>query len=77
MIHTPSENIAIAICYDSRQRHFYENIKDETISLILFPHGSPSSPNNMENEQRTIDYFCKEYQEAFGVPVVYTNSRGN
>lgn len=76
IIQTPLGNIAVAICYDARRKHFYENIKDETISLILFPHGSPSSSKETEKEQRTIDYFCKEYQSAFNVPVVYANSRG-
>ena len=75
-IHTPLGNIAVAICYDARRKHFYDKIKDETISLILFPHGSPGNPKDMENEQQTIDYFCMEYQKAFDVPVVYTNSKG-
>lgn len=76
IIQTPLGNIAVAICYDARRKHFYENIKDKAISIILFPHGSPSSPKDMENEQKTIDYFCKEYQSAFNVPVVYANSKG-
>lgn len=76
IIQTPLGNIAVAICYDARRKHFYETIKNEMISLILFPHGSPSRSKNMETEQRTIDYFCTEYQNAFGVPVVYANSKG-
>lgn len=42
----------------------------------MFPHGSPSNPKDMEKEQQIIDYFCKAYQNVFGVPVVYTNSKG-
>lgn len=76
IISTPLGNIAVAICYDARRKHFYEKIKGEAISLVLFPHGSPSSPQKKDREQRIIDYFCKEYQEAFDVPVVYVNSKG-
>lgn len=76
IIQTPFGNIAVAICYDSRRKHFYNNIADRTISLILFPHGSPNNPKEMETEQQTLDYFCKAYQSAFGVPVVYANSKG-
>ncbi len=76
IIPAPFGNIAIAICYDARRRHFYNNIKDHEISLILFPHGSPSDPKHKDTEQRAIDYFCKAYQSAFGVPVVYANCKG-
>lgn len=76
IIPTPIGNIAVAICYDARRKHFYDNIKDQEISLILFPHGSPADPNKPEEEIKTNDYFCQKYVEAFGVPVVYVNSRG-
>lgn len=75
IIPTPIGNIAVAICYDARRKHFYDNIKDQEISLILFPHGSPADPNKPEEEIKTNDYFCQKYVEAFGVPVVYVNSR--
>jgi len=76
IISTPFGEVAVAICYDSRRRIFYENIKDRKISLILFPHGSPSSPEKIETERKANDFFCNEYEEAFGVPVCYVNSVG-
>lgn len=76
LIETPFGRVAVAICYDSRRKHFYENIKDNQISLILFPHGSPADPAKADEEIKTNDYFCGRYAEAFGVPVVYVNSVG-
>ncbi len=76
IIKTPFGNVAVAICYDSRRKHFYENIKDEKISLIVFPHGSPANPEKDAQEVATNDHFCNLYAEAFGVPVVYVNSVG-
>ena len=76
IIETPIGNIAVGICYDSRRKIFYDNIKDRELSLILFPHGCPSDPKKAAEEQRTIDRYCIQYVEAFGVPVVYANSRG-
>lgn len=76
IISTPFGEVAIAICYDSRRRHFYDNIKDEKISLILFPHGSPNNPNKESKERATNDHFCNLYQQAFNVPVCYVNSVG-
>jgi omega-amidase len=76
VIRTPFGNVAVAICYDSRRRHFYENIKDAEISLIVFPHGSPADPAKPEKEIQENDLRCMMYAEAFGVPVVYVNSKG-
>ena len=76
IIKTPFGNVAVAICYDSRRKHFYENIKDEEISLIVFPHGSPANPKKDAEEVATNDCFCNLYAEAFGAPVVYINSVG-
>lgn len=76
IITTPFGNVAIGICYDARRKHFYENVKNHEISLILFPHGSPSDPNKISIEEKTNDYFCKLYLDAFDVPVVYVNSVG-
>lgn len=76
IISTPFGNVAIAICYDSRRQHFYENIKDQEISLILFPHGSPSDPNKIKEEQDNNDFICLSYHNAFNVPVCYVNSIG-
>ncbi len=76
IIQTPFGNVAVAICYDSRRRHFYENIKDEQISLIVFPHGSPADPGKEAEEIAGNDYFCDLYSDAFGVPVIYINSVG-
>ncbi len=72
----PFGNVAVAICYDARRRHFYENIKDEAIGLIVFPHGSPADPKKDAEENRTNDYLCNTYADAFGIPVVYVNSVG-
>jgi len=76
IITTPFGEVAVAICYDSRRRHFYENIKDRKISLILFPHGSPGNPIKIETERKTNDFICNAYKESFGVPVCYVNSVG-
>lgn len=76
VIATPFGNVAVAICYDARRRHFYEKIKDERIGLIVFPHGSPADPRKDAEESRANDYLCNTYAEAFGVPVVYINSVG-
>jgi len=77
IITTPFGKIAVGICFDSRRRHFYENIKDEKLSLILFPHGSPADPKKLEKECQENDTRCMIYVDAFGVPVVYVNSKGN
>lgn len=76
IVSTPFGEVAIGICYDSRRRHFYENVKDHKISLILFPHGSPNNPDNEKVERKTNDFFCNAYAHAFGVPVCYVNSVG-
>lgn len=76
IINTPIGNIGVAICYDAKRKHFYDNVKDEELSMILFPHGSPADPKKPEMEQSTNDFFCGVYESAFCVPVVYVNSRG-
>jgi omega-amidase len=76
IISAPFGEAAVGICYDSRRKHFYENVKDRKISLILFPHGSPNDPDNIIAERKTNDHFCYAYERAFGVPVVYVNSIG-
>ena len=76
IITMPFGNVAVAICYDARRRHFYENIKDERVAMIVFPHGSPADPKKGTQEQAANDYLCNTYAEAFGVPVVYVNSVG-
>ncbi|NLB48302.1 MAG: carbon-nitrogen hydrolase family protein [Erysipelotrichia bacterium] len=76
VIKTPFGNVGVAICYDSRRKHFYENIKNEKISLIVFPHGSPADPKKDLEETKTNAYFCNVHKEAFDVPIVYINSVG-
>ena len=76
VIQTPFGRVGVGICYDSRRRHFYENVKNETLSLILFPHGAPADPKRPEKEQRENDARCLKYKAAFGVPVIYVNSKG-
>jgi predicted amidohydrolase len=77
IIETPFGKVGIGICYDSRRKHFYDNVKDEALSLILFPHGAPADPKKPDYETATNDYFCGAYRDAFGVPVVYVNSVGH
>ena len=77
VIETPFGKVGVAICFDSRRKHFYENVKDEELSLILFPHGAPADPAKPETEQAENDRRCRMYVDAFGVPVVYVNSRGS
>lgn len=76
IIHTPIGNIGVAICYDAKRKHFYENIKDAELCMILFPHGCPADPKKPEAEQSANDFFCGAYEKAFHVPVVYANSKG-
>ena len=76
IIPTPLGEVAVGICYDSRRKHFYDNIKDHKISLILFPHGSPNNPNDEKSERETNDFFCSAYERAYDVPVIYINSVG-
>jgi omega-amidase len=76
IIPTPFGKVAVAICYDSRRKRFYEKIKDEEISLILFPHGSPADPMKPEIEIQENEQRCMKYVDAFDVPVVYVNSKG-
>ena len=76
IIHTPIGNIGVAICYDAKRRHFYENVKEKELSLILFPHGCPADLKKPEAEQKANDFFCDAYEAAFHVPVVYVNSKG-
>ena len=76
IIETPFGKGGVGICYDSRRRHFYENVKKQELSLILFPHGSPADPKTPEKEQMENDKRCMLYVDAFGVPVVYVNSVG-
>ena len=77
VISTPFGKVGVAICYDSRRRHFYENVKGEELSLILFPHGAPADPKQPEKEHLENDKRCMLYVDAFGVPVVYVNSTGS
>ena len=77
VISTPFGKVGVAICYDSRRRHFYENVKGEELSLILFPHGAPADPKQPEKEHLENDKRCLLYVDAFGVPVVYVNSTGS
>ena len=77
VIAAPFGKVGVAICYDSRRRHFYENVKNEELSMILFPHGAPADPKKPEKERRENDTRCMMYAEAFGVPVVYVNSKGH
>ncbi len=76
VIDTPFGKVGVGICFDSRRRHFYENVKNEELSLILFPHGAPADPGKPEREHRENDERCIKYVDAFGVPVVYVNSVG-
>lgn len=76
IIRTPFGNVGVAICYDSKRKHFYENIKTAELSMILFPHGCPANPGKPDEERKSNDFFCKKYQDAFNVPVVYVNSKG-
>ena len=77
IISTPFGNVGVAICFDSRRKHFYENIKDGELSLILFPHGAPADPKKPEAEKEENDKRCMLYVDAFNVPVVYVNSKGD
>ena len=73
---TPFGKVAVAIAYDFRMEHFYENIKDEAISMILVPSASPDDPNKPEQEHKANDLRSSLYISAFDVPVVYVNCTG-
>ncbi len=76
VISTPFGNVGVAICYDSKRKHFYENVKMQELSIILFPHGCPADPGRVDEEIETNNFFCKIYMDAFSIPVVYVNSTG-
>ena len=76
VIDTPFGKVGVGICYDSRRKHFYDNVKDEALSLILFPHGAPADPKKTHEETAANNHFCGAYRDAFDVPVVYVNSVG-
>ena len=76
VVNTPIGNIGVAICYDAKRRYFYENVKEEELAMILFPHGCPADPKKLAVEQSTNDFFCGMYEKAFHIPVVYANSKG-
>lgn len=76
LIETPFGKVGVAICYDAKRKHFYDNIKGQKLSLILFPHGCPADPKKPDEEKEYNDDFCGKYANAFGVPVVYVNSVG-
>ena len=75
-ISTPFGTVGVGICYDSRRKLFYDNVKNEKLSLILFPHGAPADPKKPNKERQENEQRCMKYVEAFGVPVVYVNSIG-
>jgi omega-amidase len=76
VISTPFGNVGVAICYDSKRKHFYENVKEKELSLILFPHGCPANPSKAKEEIKTNDLLGTTYMDAFGIPVVYVNCKG-
>jgi predicted amidohydrolase len=75
-IMTPFGLVGVAICYDSRRKHFYDNVKDLALTMILFPHGAPADPKKPKKERQENDLRCGLYADSFGVPVVYVNSVG-
>lgn len=77
LIRTPFGKVGVGICFDSRRKHFYANVRDEELSLILFPHGAPADPKKPETEHKENDKRCMLYADAFGVPVVYVNCVGD
>lgn len=76
VIDTPFGKVGVAICVDSRRRGFYDDVMDEELSLILFPHGAPANPDAPVREREGNFARCMAYVDAFGVPVVYANSKG-
>ena len=75
-IETPFGKVAVAVGYDLRRQLFYQNIKNESITMILVPTASPDDPNKPEQERKANDLRCSLYISAFDVPVVYVNSVG-
>ena len=73
---TPFGTVAVAIGYDFRCEHFYQNIKDAAISMILIPSASPDDPKKPEVERKGNDLRSSLYISAFDVPVVYVNCTG-
>lgn len=76
IIRTPFGNVGVAICYDAKRKHFYQNVEAAELSMILFPHGCPAKPGKPNEERKYNDSFCHKYESAFAVPVVYVNSKG-
>lgn len=80
VISTPLGNIGVGICFDSHRACFYEGIKKEELVLILMPHawampvgrhGKVDPPTLAK-----IDFLCRSYADAFGVPVLFCNATG-
>lgn len=58
LIERPFGKVAVAICYDSYRKDFYENIKEKQISLILFLRGAYDDLAKTYEEIKINDYFC-------------------
>ena len=76
IISTPFGKVAVAVGYDFRLQRFYDNIKDEAISMILMPTASPADPTQIEKEKKENDLRSSLYVSAFDVPMVYVNPVG-
>lgn len=76
IIVTPFGKVAVAVGYDFRLEHFYENIKDEAITMILAPIASPADPAQTDKEKKENDLRASLYNSAFDVPVIYVNCVG-
>lgn len=76
IIKTPFGNVAIAICYDAWRKHFYEEVENQALALIVFPHGRSFNPKKKLEEKKANDYLANQYVRCFDVPVIYVNSFG-
>lgn len=77
IINTPIGNIAVGICFDAHKKEFYENIKNEEISMILMPHAWAMDKKHGKDDREKINTLVTKYNNAFDVPVIFANAVGD
>lgn len=76
IINTPIGNIAVGICFDAHKKAFYENIKNEEISMILMPHAWAMDKKHEKEDREKINTLVTKYNNSFDVPVIFANAVG-
>lgn len=81
IIDTPLGKIGVSICFDSHRESVYNGLKKEKPVVILMPHAwamSVDKDNHVRRENIVkTDFLGQTYAEAFGVPVIFANAKGD